>query len=97
MPNGHSLNISSRSSVYPRFVEERFAPTDDIFENGELCPVTELYGIPILIRFESAIRVFGNENFPALHLCFGAYNGRGHPEKWVLLTVTRLMIPFIVE
>jgi len=63
----------------PRFVD--FASTSGIFVNGELCPVTELYGIPILILFESTLDGSCNDNLPALDLCIGAYGGRGYPEK----------------
>ncbi|KIM45576.1 hypothetical protein M413DRAFT_442243 [Hebeloma cylindrosporum] len=75
----HTSNLSSRAQN-PRFVEEHFVQTDEIFTMGELCPVTEFYGIPILILFESTRDGFHDDNSPALDLCIGAYGGRGHPE-----------------
>jgi hypothetical protein len=76
-PEGFA-NLTSRG-FNPSFVEEHFAPMDPIFVTGDLCPVTEFYGIPILILFQPRPGGLGDENFPALKLYIGGAHGENRP------------------
>jgi hypothetical protein len=72
---GYSSNVSSHGHR-ARFVDEKIAPNHPIFTRGELCPLTALYGIPVIIFSEAlSSNLSGDENQPAVYLRIEVDNG----------------------
>ena len=58
-------------------MDEKIAPDHPIFtDRGELCPLTVLYGIPVIIFSEAlSSGLLGAENQPAVYLRIEADDG----------------------
>ncbi|KAJ3499524.1 hypothetical protein NLJ89_g10094 [Agrocybe chaxingu] len=65
-------NDAAKTNLEKRFAAEIFKPDHPIFARGELCPLTAVYGIPIILH---RTRFPYSDNQPAVYLRIEASDG----------------------